>query len=226
MTALVSMYTKQGFAIGADSLRMDTAGAVVTEEAVKIYEVNHPDFRGAYGFAGQTALHFADSPVVDVLKLAQGINTELLSQQFSSAQEYADAFCSKLASKIQVAIDGIDVGDFGLLGLFSGYSGGIAVSLQMKFPAVGGYLLRPELAELRKEPIDRYCIASGSQVVWDEVMNERVYGPATLNEAIEHVSEYVARCIKNRTDPYCRNIGGKVQIATVSNDGFSWVARP
>jgi hypothetical protein len=226
MTALVSLYTKQGFALGADSLRMDTHGAAVREEAVKIYEVNHPDFQGAYGFAGQTALHFADRPKVDVLEMAREINTALLDRRFDSAEEYADGFCSNLAAKIQVGSNGIHLGNFELLGMFSGYSGGLAVSLQIKFRAVGGYLLRPELTELYKEPVDRYCIASGSQIVWDEVMNEKVYSPETLEEAIDYVSEYVTRCINNHTDPCCRNIGGRVQIATVSINGFSWVSRP
>src|SRR5262249_47906009 len=97
MTALASAYTEEGFAIGADSLRKDMHGHVVTEQAVKIYETRHPDFLGAYGFAGLTALEFADGrPMLNVLESAKRVATGLVDEHFDCAQDYAERFCSKL----------------------------------------------------------------------------------------------------------------------------------
>jgi hypothetical protein len=177
---------------------------------------------------GFIALEFADRrPMLDVLESAKGIATGLLDQRFDSGQEYADRFCSRLAADIQAGSTGIAMPhSFGLRGMFSGYSSGQAVFIQMQFPSVNGYLLRPTVQEVFHNPVDRFCIVSGFEVVLNE-MNEQVYGPETLKEAIEYVQDYITRCIKNDTDPYCANIGGNSQIATVTPDkGFNWVFRP
>jgi hypothetical protein len=110
--------------------------------------------------------------------------------------------------------------------MFCGYSKGEAVYIQMKFPSLCGYLLRPIPKDVYHNPIDRVCIPSGSEVVLNE-MSEQVCSPETLKEAIDWLQDYITRCIVNNTDPHCAHIGGKAQIATVTPDqGFSWVIPP
>jgi hypothetical protein len=227
MTALASQCTKEGFAIGADSLRMDMHGKIVTERAVKIYETGHLDFVGAYGFAGMTAFEFADGRILDVLESAKAVAAGLLAERFGSAEEYADRFCNKLAADIQAGCAGAAIPhSFRLREMFLGPSRGQGAYIEMGFPFINGYLLRPVLAESFVNPVDRYCILSGSRVVLDE-MHEHVGGPETLEQATEWVRDYITRCINNTTDPYCKNVGGKAQVATVTLDkGFSWVAAP
>jgi hypothetical protein len=228
MTALASQCTKEGYAIGADSLRMDMHGRVVTERAVKIYETGHPDFAGAYGFAGMTAFEFGDGrPMLDALESAKAVSAGLLTERFGSAEDYADRFCNKLAANIQAGCAGVAIPhSFRLRGMFLGYSRGQGACIQMGFPFINGYLLRPVLEESFQNPVDRYCIPSGSAVVLNE-MNEQIGGPKTLDEAIEWVRDYITRCINNTTDPYCKNVKGKAQVATVTLDkGFSWMAVP
>jgi hypothetical protein len=225
MTAIASKCTKEGFAVGADSLRMDMHGRVVTESATKIFETGHPDFVGAYGICGNTALEFADGrPTFDVLESAKGIATDLTSLRFDSAQEYVEYFCNRLAARIAEASSGIVLpGNFGRV-MFVGYTKAQAFCLQMEFLTVSGYMLQPRLLELLEAPIDRLCILSGSQVVWDEMGD--IDFPETLAEAVYFVEDYITRCISNRTDPHCADIGGHAQIATVTDQGFSWVLRP
>ena len=228
MTALLSAYTKEGFIVGADTLRKDKFGRIVTESAVKIHATGHRDFVGAYGLAGYTAMEFIDGrPMLNILECANGVASELTDIRFNSAQEYVEYSCDNLAAKIRAESSGIALpNDFKLRGMFVGYNNGRAFCLQIDFPASNGYLLRPRLAELWENPVDRFCILSGSAIVWNE-MSEHLEGPPeTLTEGITLVQEYVTRCIKNDTDPYCANIGGRVQLATVTNQGFSWVLQP
>ena len=227
MTALASACTKEGFAIGADSLRIDMHGRVITEQAIKIHETHHADFLGAYGFAGVTALEFADGRMLDVLESAKAVAAALLPEHFDSSEEYVDRFCKKLAADIQAGCAGVPIPlRFQLNGMFLGHSKGQAACIQMNFPSVSGSLLLPEVVASFQNPVDRYCILSGSQVVLDE-MNQQVEGPETLDEAIAWVREYISRCINNTTDPYCASVGGIVQVAIVTpNEGFRWVLSP
>jgi hypothetical protein len=227
MTALASVCTKEGFSIGADSLRKDFYGRVITEQAVKIYETGHPGFVGAYGFAGMTAFEFADGQIFDVLESAKAVAAGLLTERFGSAEEYADRFCNKLAADIQSGCAGVAIPhSFRLRGMFLGHSKGQGACIQMGFPFINGYLLRPTMEESFQNPVDRYCIPSGSAVVLNE-MNEQVGGPRRLDQAVEWVRDYITRCINNTTDPFCANVGGKAQVATVTPDtGFSWISRP
>lgn len=226
MTAIVSAYTKEGFVVGADSLRMDMHGQVVTENAIKIFETQHPDFLGAYGFSGYTAFEFADArPMLDLLESAKLIASELANLNFKGAHEYVKHFCNNLAAKIEAGSTGIALpDDFRLYGMFVGYANGRAVYMRVEFSAVAGYLLPPRLTELLENPVDRFCISSGSQVVWDEMSD--IEGPETLAAGVDFVQDYVARCINNSTDPYCASIGGHPQIATITDKGFNWVVRP
>jgi hypothetical protein len=227
MTTLASQCTKEGYAIGADSLRMDMHGKIVTERAVKIYETGHPDFAGAYGFTGVTGFEFADGRMLDVLELAKAVAAGVLAEHFGSAEEYADRFCNKLAADIQAGCAGIAMlPGFKLRGMFLGHSKGQGAYIEVEFPIINGYLLRPVLEASFVNPVDRYCILSGSQVVLDE-MHEQVGRPETLEEATEWVRDYITRCINNKTDRYCNNVGGKAQVATVTLDrGFTWVDAP
>jgi hypothetical protein len=102
--------------------------------------------------------------------------------------------------------------------------GGQAVCLQMEFSVANGYLLRLRLTELFENPVDRYCILSGSQVVLDEMSG--VCEPETLTDAVDWVQDYITRCINNNTDPYCTYIGGRAQIATVTDKDFNWMIQP
>lgn len=202
MTALASQCTKEGFAIGADSLRIDMYGKIVTERAVKIYETSHPDFVGAYGFAGLTAFEFADGRILDVLESAKSVAAGLLRERFGSTEDYADRFCNKLAAYIQAGCAGVAIPhSFRFRGMFLGYSRGHGAYIEMGFPFVNGYLLRPRMETSFVNPVDRYCILSGSKVVLDE-MHEQIGAPETLEQATEWVRDYITRCINNTTDPY------------------------
>ncbi len=227
MTALVSQYTPEGFVIGADSLRLDLHGEVVTESAVKLYPTQHPSFPGAYGFAGHTALEYTDGrPMLNVLHIASDVADDLAKVPLSSPQEYVENFCRELADRIAVASIGVALPNEPVFTrvMFVGYYQHRPVRLQAIFPAINGSLQRPRLTEWVEAP-NPFCMASGSQVVWDE-LSQDAYQPETLEEAIEFVRTYLARCIENSADPYCSSIGGRPQIATVTPNGFSWVARP
>jgi len=227
MTALVSQFTPEGFVVGADSLRCDTHGKVVTENAVKIYSISHPNFTGAYGFVGYTAIEYADQrPMLNILEVANHIADDLAKVPISSPQEYVDDFCQDLANRIAVASVGVVLPSAPkfMRAMFVGYHQQRPVRLQVVFPTINGALQVPRLTELIEAP-SKFCIASGSQVVWNE-LGQEAYQPETLKEAIDFVQAYVTRCIENTTDPYCSSIGGRPQIATVTPDGFSWVARP
>jgi hypothetical protein len=226
MTALASSYTKDGFVIGADSLRMDGKGQLVSENAMKLFKVRHPDFVGAYGFCGNTRLLFSeDRQMFDLLENARSVATALTALRFDSAQEYVEKFCSLLAAQLVAATGGTGLPNDFARAMFVGYSRGQAFCLQVQFPTALGRILRPRFIEVLESPVDRFCVLSGSQVVWDEMKNS-LHFPETLADSVDLVTDYVTRCIENKTDPHCANIGGHLQLATVTAKGFSWVIQP
>jgi hypothetical protein len=227
MTALVSQFTSEGFAVGADSLRLDLFDKVVTERAEKIYSTNNSNFVGAYGFAGHTAIEYSDQrPMLNILETASHVADDLAQTPCDSPQGYVQDFCQDLANRIAIASVGMPLPnrDEFMLAMFVGYHRQKPVRLKVSFPTTNGVLQAPRLTELVESP-SNFCIASGSQVVWDEV-SQRAFQPETLEEAVDFVRDYVSRCIENTSDPHCSNIGGHPQIATVTSDGFNWVARP
>jgi hypothetical protein len=227
MTALVSQFTTMGFAVGADSLRCDMYGKVVTENAVKLYSTNHPSFVGAYSFAGYTAIEYVDQrPMLSILEVGNHVADDLAHVPRAGPKEYVEDFCQDLAHRIAVASIGVVLPsklEF-MRAMFVGYHKRRPVRLQAMFPTVDGALQAPRLTELIEAP-STFCIASGSQVVWNE-LSQQAFQPETLQEAIDFVRSYIARCIENTDDPYCSTIGGRPQIATVTEQGFDWVSRP
>jgi hypothetical protein len=224
MTALLAIYTPDGFAVGADSLRKDLRGETVTERGIKLHEIRHPDFSGVYGFTGITGFEFGDGrPNADIIECAQHTANELLEQRFETAQDYVDGFCNRLAKKIQDASEGVSIpNNFQLCGMFAGYAGNRPIYLRVVFPTVIGRMLRPQIVQLEADPYCGIRVVSGSQIVLDEMPEE----PRTLNEAIDYIRRYVTACIENTTDPYCANIGGTPQVASITPNGFHWVNPP
>lgn len=226
MTALVSAFTNEGFVVGADSLRIDRHGRTVTEDAIKIYPTNHPVFVGAYGFAGNTALEYADGRILDLLILARDVADDSSRLPFKDALSYVKDFCEDFADRIRYSNIGVALpdGEEFCRVMFVGYHHQTPVRLQVSFSVARGILQSPRLKEMVESPVADFCIASGSQIVWDDLTAE-VCKPETLSEGIEFVRNYVVRCINTKTDPCCAAIGGHPQIATITDGGFSWVVR-
>jgi hypothetical protein len=227
MTALVSQFTSDGFVVGADSLRCDMYGKVVTENAVKLYATNCPSFVGAFGFVGHTAIEYVGQrPMLNILEVANHVADDLAHVPCDGPKEYVEDFCQDLANRIAVESIGIILPSHSefMRVMFVGYHRQRPFRLQVVFPTINGALQVPRLTEMVEAP-DRFCIASGSQVVWDELSQE-LTRPETLQDATDFVRAYITRCIENTTDPYCSTIGGHPQIATVTPEGFNWVARP
>jgi hypothetical protein len=227
MTALVSQFTPNGFVIGADSLRCDMHGKVVTDDAVKLYSTNHPGFAAAYGFTGCTAIECAGQrPMLNILEVANHVAADLARVPCDGPEEYVEDFCQDLAYRIADASIGVVLpsqSEF-MRAMFVGYHQHRPVRLQVVFPTVNGVLQVPRLTELIEAP-GAFCIASGSRVVWSD-LSQVAFQPETLQEAVDFVRAYIVRCIENTSDPDCAIIGGHPQIATVTEQGFDWISRP
>ena len=84
-------------------MRLDLHGKVVDENAVKLYPIHHPDFIGAYGFAGHTAFEYADGrPMLNVLQIANSVADDLAEVPLSDPREYVEDFSLDLANRIEL----------------------------------------------------------------------------------------------------------------------------
>ncbi|HWF13841.1 MAG TPA: hypothetical protein VG272_08915, partial [Candidatus Acidoferrales bacterium] len=87
MTAIVSVYTPEGFVVGADGLRVDANGVDVTDTAVKIFPIIHPDLIGVHAWAGTTYLFSLGRPLFSFSEEADSLMKELSNAPVQSLSD-------------------------------------------------------------------------------------------------------------------------------------------
>lgn len=233
MTAIASAYAPGGFSIGADGLRRDASGQVVTWNAQKLFPIHHKDFVGAYAWTGATSMFYADREPFHFIDESERAGQDMAAISIPSIADYVGRLADAVHTRLLIHNDGDRIPNLRELanednvvsGLFLGYVSGEPFRAQVVFGHRNDDVLPPKLTEIVKAPAN-FGIFSGSNSVWLD-MKPTATQPESLSDAVACVRSYLRACVDNR-DHYadCVKFGGHVHLASVTPDGFSWIDPP
>jgi hypothetical protein len=234
MTALVSVYTPEGFVMGADGLRMDANGADVTDAAQKIFPIAHPNLIGHHAWAGTTSLLFLGKPQFNFSEESQDLMKELSNTPVTSLSDYVSrlgaALYQRLLASAGPVIPNIRTATENVVvrGVFAGYVDGGAGRVQILFPHQNGVLSPPRLTEVSEAgALSGFCIVSGSKLIWNEMKSRGISEPTSLVEAAHLIYSYIHLCADKRHEyPDCKNIGGHIHIVASTSEKTWWMESP
>lgn len=228
MTAIVSSYLPEGFVIGADGLRQDLRD-VVTGHAQKIFPIEQTGMTCAYAWAGHSRICYTDRPHFDFSEQSQLVIADLVKTGVWSLEEYAERFARAFNDRLLRHNGVFQIPGRGPRGngiariLFVGYASGGAARVEFSFSCEKG-ITRAQMSDAKLAFGDfEFKVFSGSPIVLDGTNLE---GCVSLNGCGEAIQQYIQRCSDNKVDPYCRDIGGHIHIATVTPEKFEWIIPP
>jgi hypothetical protein len=232
MTAIVSTYVPgQGFAVGADSLRIDAkTGVVVTENARKIFLIEGHGLRLVYAWAGASSLFLGDGQEFSFVDESANIGNAIATDKPESMGQYVGQFAARIHTRLRTICL-----PYGRLSdnpetlpreriasdLLVGYYNGEPYRAEVSFSHRNLLLQEPTTDALCEAP-DNFAIFSGSDVILQQF--QPMEAPESLEEAGELIRRYIQVCIDNRNKyADCATFGGRVQVATVTKDKFEWI---
>src|SRR2546430_9702751 len=101
MTAIVTVHTVDGFAMGADGRRFDSkTNALETDEAQKVFLFDSETTRLAYAWAGVTQTSNKDGLLYDLLAASQEILPAAAKSGRANFAFFVSGFCAALSTKL------------------------------------------------------------------------------------------------------------------------------
>jgi len=235
-TAIVSVYTSEGFVIGADGLRRDAlTGSIVSDKARKIFFAQANKTALSYAWAGATNLCGPDGTTLfNFLEESVAVAKAFASGHAGSLVDYVQRFVRTVYERLLVANGGEEFGgDLQFLPkgdeltrvLFVGYFDGAPYRMESAILHEQHKLAGLRFSEPIIAPVD-FKVFSGSATMLRRFGPRLNDAPNTLLEATVLTRDYIQSCKDNQgTDLECRDIGGHIHIASVTPiEGFKWVA--
>jgi hypothetical protein len=235
MTAIVATYTPDGFVIGADGLRRDTNGKVVTEAARKLYGIRVRDWVLVFAWAGKTHLLDQSGNVVfDFATTSQELLHAIGREPISDFPQLLARFCDVMFVQLLAKFGPRNSGNSNILtpgeistALMVGYFKGEPSSGEISVRHNGAGFEKPIVQRLDLRSIN---IFSGSRAMFNifrpngEFKKEEL---TSVNDGVKLVREYIELCVRHRnSEPDCADIGGHIHIAKVSPRGVLWIDQP
>src|SRR5260370_22418112 len=253
-TAIVKVYTKDGFVIGADGrCRQAETGVVVSDTAQKIFLIINPDRTLAYAVYGTLGITDASNQSV-VVDLASAIHKSVSAMAQSPARHDLTWYVSKLWPPAYEALLRVSKnreigpfpdapGDPGLIAhvFFWGYYRGTAAEMDLQFRHENQKIIRPRLRPSQRIKALDICGSlkvANSVISSDDPRFAKYRTPATdlrnkkslsLTDGIDIVQSYIRACDSDEgreIDSLCAGIGGHIHIALVTPSGFRWHIPP
>jgi hypothetical protein len=230
MTAMVSVYTIDGFIVGADGFRMDESTGQVKHASVqKLFSFASGEIRLIYGWCGTTQMF---NKVGECLFDFIGLSESLLTAASRYGANDLPSFLRFIQTGIYALmtnsklVKGSESHSFDLNGelarlLIAGYFNGVP------FFADVGVRLHDSKIVLPK--IQRFCyplqksvdVFSGSRLAY---VGFETTSPENREEALAFVTDYIQACIE-KPDPG-KQFGGHVHIAELTPTSFNWIQPP
>jgi hypothetical protein len=251
-TAIVMIYTKDGFVAASDGFGNTGKGAPSLIEQ-KLFDVVGQNFTLIYGLSGAVSLidKDANGNEIDCFKpIYSQVASELQTITIPNLEEYADLFIGKLGNRIHKEIinttdrwaDDPHTLKVQFAGYFQGVPGmaertltyqrsGFSVPCKITCSparfATSSYVGYDKLAALLAHDVDDefrdYRIGGAWKNVWEK--NESI----SLEDAVDAAKKYIIACSSEEARKFDPNkintIGGKLSLATLT-PRVTWVCKP
>jgi hypothetical protein len=253
-TAVVRVFTGNGFAVAADGLRRDLDGNEILANQQKVFKIEGAA-GSAFAFCLTGATYFQNGTAsFDVSSELQQIADRLAPKQYDSSFRYIEAFAKALLATFRVGQRDGRIGEFRDFGkgnmivrvLFAGYYSSKPFMAIIELHRIGQDIQDPAKQFQEFSPNETKIEISGSEAVqqsllspddltfpehesksWKTVRSRR---PISVDEAVELAQTYIAACASDagrKMDADCFSIGGHIHVATITPEkGFAWLIPP
>jgi hypothetical protein len=231
MTAIISIYTPNGFVIGADGRRVGrNSETVITESAQKLLYFQSENTRLIYAWRGST--HFLDDQgqaMFDFLAVSEPIlriSSYLERNDFGAfvAVFQRMLYAALLQSVSVVGMDffkGCDDKEVAKM-LLSGYFDGNPCEAEISVRHHYSGFSEPVVTAISVPPPMGCNIFSAPQSVIDTFSKR---APESNDEAITYAREYIKAGVDSSNSD-CEGVGGHIHVAKLTREEFSWVDPP
>lgn len=218
VTAIATVYTPDGFVIGADGLAIDSVSGEASKNVRKILTLENGSTRLAYAWTGTTQTFDRNGKChydLDTLSMAV-VPLAVRSVDFP-------AFLTFVCASLQKGLPQIENCPKTELARvrFVGYFQGIPCSGNIVIAHSSG-LLTPRSDQVSVPASYHKRVFSGAQSVFSKYSN---WVPDSESQAIDFVRSYIQECIDS-SEPDCAAIGGHLHIAKITPSCLSWVLPP
>jgi hypothetical protein len=229
MTAIVSVYTPDGFIVGADGLRMNSSGTVVSETAQKLFPFQSKDTQLLYSWCGTTQFYDRDGACIfDFISQSEPLLTAAIlyaHADFAAFLQFVKAGLYVLLRQSRLIKRGdsfqINLNSELARMLITGYFKGEPCMADIGIDLENGVLVPPVIRRVNLPLHGLRDVFSGSKKAFEPF--EDIY-PINREEAISFVCDYIQACI-NGPDPG-QAYGGRIHVAELTPVGFAWVKCP
>jgi hypothetical protein len=252
-TAIIRIYTREGFVIAADGRRQNDDGTIYSDSAQKIFPVEEPGRSLAYAMAGASHIPGGVGKMpFDFIIEAQETIKDFARRRPADLHRYAEIVSRRINSHLR------DAKETGRIRKYPSAEddapAGSAGTTIVQIHFVGYFEGRPSWTKvtlfhrnqvLASPMIDSPRVRPGLEIVGSGVVANLLFETEdprfasyrrakqqdmTLAEAVEDARNYVHACsdpIGKSVDKKCEKIGGHIHIATIKPDeGFRWVEPP
>lgn len=232
MTALVSLYTDEGFVFGADGRSLDPGGAVTRDDVQKIFGCQSANIRALFGWSGFPILTTRKGDFdfrLNTLQVAGNVEDQEFSDLFDYAKHIAEALYARLVlctKKRPLALSP-DCKELARMAMV-GYVDGKPQCVQMAFPVNKGVLDLPCRNEAHDPPAPIFHVSgcrSGEKVFESMVKAKKMQPCQTTAQGLSLVERYIQLCANEPTIGI-NTIGGHIHIAALTPIDSKWLIAP
>lgn len=227
MTLISAVWSPQGFAISADGREVSTNLEKPPEDVQKIFYTSFANETGfAWAWVGYVEVEFVSGRSYDLKEITRRVMAELPDNAYLDEPEsYFERIANRIFYELPTDIDVSHGTDDEVI--FVGYLAGKPLWAEIVFQHREGGFLPPIVIEPKISPRNFYAF-SGSKTICKRMKESgKLSQPLDLSEAVTAVHEYAKTCVESQASvPDCREFGGTVHIATVTNNGFTWIIEP
>ena len=250
-TAILVIYTNEGFAAISDGRAMGTDGRVNSQKEQKIFPIRSSSCSLVFGVAGTASLldkapKWDNKPRKDVFKqIYCDLIKRLPAQSFTSLGQYADSFVAAAKGQIFPYLnDTVFKSKSNLKMIFAGYFKRVPSTSERTISIGWNFFSTIAGIDHRPAQIHEPCVVDSPKIT-DRLLHthdfaqfettgfRKIYegDPSlSLSEAIEAGKRYIDTCETQKArdlDEYCKTIGGDKSVATITSaEGFKWIEPP
>jgi hypothetical protein len=240
-TAIVRIYTRDGFVIAADGRTSDKSGAVRDDATQKVFPMTRPSMHLAYAIAGDVQIvQRATGEVLLDLHVATKEAFEVIADRPESWPVFSTLLANTILDRVECArrlreFHRVEEGKQASL-FIDGYHNGQPRRTHVKFKYTCAPQQKAKKVVIPNDLCDNY--GYGSKLVQAAIDSGdsrfAQFQPATIREGMSLDEAIIVA--RNRIaaqfgdyppgleiDPKCRHIGGRILIALVTPSGFDWI---
>jgi hypothetical protein len=229
MTAIVSMYTDEGFFIGADGRRVDSdTGMIAGDTVKKLFSVRvggRDRIRLVYAWSGNTMFQKFDGTVFSLKVATDNVLMPMDPASVNTFSDFCRAFCDGLYSQLTAFFGAKLRGKSEIARVFfAAYFDGLPCAAEINVNVGDRGIQLPEIEKLGEPLVGGFGVFSGSESAYEIFKADLESSPRDASKLIRN---YIELCfIYSDKTGGVNPIGGHIHIGRLTPKGFSWVESP